>query len=194
MRFIRGGKIAALAVFMISLAQAACGPMPEEAMGNEVQAQASSAQLVLSEPSQAGSKFDVALTANNKQLTAHVEASPEALKALGAADDAQLTRFFQERLQRDIDAGKVQVPEGVEPRIVVKASPKFESSSEKPSEAFSCTIAGIISVEYDWVFPSPTCTYIHVMELWNGLYNQCDGSLIFVSYITTYYYGPYSCG
>lgn len=192
MRFIRGGRIAALAVFMISLTQAACGPMPEEAMGNEEQAQTSSAQRALSEPSRAG-KFDVALMANNKPLTAHVEASPEALKALGAADDAQLTGLFQERLQRAIDEGKVQVPEGVEPRIVVKASPKFEPSSEK-SEAFSCTIAGIISVEYDWVFPSPTCTYIHVMELWNGLYNQCDGSLIFVSYITTYYYGPYSCG
>lgn len=188
MGFIRGCRNLVLAVFMVSLAQA-CGPMPEE---TAVDASRSAT-------------FELALSVNDKVQTANIEVSPEARRALGAlhqmkagdqksAGAAPIQGLVQERIQRELNAGKLPAAEGAKPQISVKA--QFEAAPERAGtlSADPCLVPGTIGLWYTYVYTSPTCTYYDVVDYYDGFYNQCDGSYILMTYLGSAIYGPYSCG
>jgi hypothetical protein len=204
MSFIRSGKNAALAIFMVALATA-CGPMPEETTGQELQAATATSPLVRSEPSPSGSAFDMALRVNSKEQSAHFEVSPDAMRALGAlhrmsaggqtsAREVPVKSIVQERIQRAINEGKLPLPEGAAPSITVKAQAEIVPAPEGVSTLDVCVVPAIISLWYTYVYSYPSCTYYQVVDHYDGFYNQCDGSYYLVTYLGSEVYGPYSCG
>jgi hypothetical protein len=198
MSFIRGFRNVALSIFMVSLAQAACGPMPEESTSGESQTATNSSQQIRSEPSHAASTFDLALSVNNKKQSAHTEVSPEALRALGmlhrtSAGEAPIKSIVQERIQRAINEGTLQLPEGAEPRINVKAQLELAPAFEGVSSADPCFVPALINLWYTYVYQYPTCTYYYLVDHYDGFYNQCDGSYVLTTYLGSDVFGPYSC-
>ena len=186
MSFIRGGRSAALALFMAALALVSFGPVAEAA------------------PNKASGKpdssFDVALSVNNKTQSARVEISPEAQDVLGQAHGAsarggvQLQSIVQERLQQLISEGKVQVPEGAVPHVIVKAERGTAlRSSESPLAADTCFLPATYSVTYYIYFDSPSCNYYVATDYYNALYDQCTNTVYVMDYLGSTVDGPYAC-
>ncbi len=185
MSFIRGGRSAALAFFMAVLAHVAFVPKAEAASRDE--------------HGRSDSVFDVALTVNNQSQSAHIEVSPEAQDVLGrahgaSARDVQLQSIVQERLQRLISEGKVQIPEGAKPYVIVKAQRGAEvTPTNDPSLQDTCFLPATYSVTYYIYFNSPSCNYYVATDYYNALYDQCTNTVYVMDYIGSTVVGPYAC-
>jgi hypothetical protein len=190
---------------MVALVQAACGPLPEQTPGAELQAAQASSPLIGSEPRGSDATFDVSLLVGDKEQSAHIEVSPDALRALEAVQrlnangrtsdgDVQLKSIVQERIQRAINEGKLQPSEGGESRIVVGARFEVTPTPEGAASVDVCVVPATITLWYQYYSYNPTCTYFLVADDYDGFYNQCDGSYYLVTYLGSQVYGPYSCG
>ncbi|MCY1074869.1 hypothetical protein [Archangium lansingense] len=152
------------------------------------------------EPGRPDSVFDVALMVNNQSQSARIEVSPEAQDVLGqahgaSARGAQLQSIVQERLQSLIREGKVQVPEGATPHVIVKAQRGAElSPSNDPSlQQDTCFFPATYSVTYYIYFDSPSCNYYVATDYYNALYDQCTNTVYVMDYIGSTVVGPYAC-
>lgn len=190
MRFIQSFRNVALAIFMLSMAQTAYGSTPEGTSGAGLRTE--------------GSTFDLSLSVGNAEQRAQVDVSPEALRVLealhrgasvpGQKNDVSLQSILQERLQRALNEGKLPAPEGAAPRISVKAKAELEPAREGTSSLDPCFVPGILGLWYTVVYEYPTCTYYELVDYYDALYNQCDGSYVLLRYLGSNAFGPYSCG
>ena len=153
------------------------------------------------------STFNVEVSLDKQRQSATIVVPADAMKTLGAVtslNGGTPAKLLQERLQWMTDRGSGPF-HGDQSQGFIRARPDHGVDSFIPDEppeedpgdggggggGGGCVISAWGTYEY-YVYTS-SCQFYDVIDLYQGLYNQCDGSWITLDYVGSWVYGPYGC-